>query len=178
MTAADTVQEAGAHTPDPEIRALLSFLDGQRRHVLGILEGLDAEALRLPVLPSGWSCLGLVQHLALDVERFWFRAVFTGDPAVIAALEEIDDAWQVDPGITAGEVIERYRAETALADAVITSAVAEAPLVWWPHDQFGAPHLHTLRDVLLHVITETACHAGHLDAARELLDGRRWLVLT
>jgi len=29
----------------------------------------------------------------------------------------------------------------------------------------------------LHVITETACHAGHLDAARELIDGRRWLVL-
>jgi hypothetical protein len=31
---------------------------------------------------------------------------------------------------------------------------------------------------MLHVITETACHAGHLDAARELIDGRRWLVLT
>ncbi|MFD0606098.1 hypothetical protein [Streptomyces aureus] len=27
-------------------------------------------------------------------------------------------------------------------------------------------------------MTETACHAGHLDAARELIDGRRWLVLT
>jgi hypothetical protein len=31
---------------------------------------------------------------------------------------------------------------------------------------------------MLHVVTETACHAGHLDAARELIDGRRWLVLT
>ncbi|MCX5414452.1 DinB family protein [Streptomyces sp. NBC_00059] len=30
----------------------------------------------------------------------------------------------------------------------------------------------------MHVITETACHAGHVDAARELLDGRRWMVLT
>lgn len=178
MTAAEAGQEAGTIAPGAEIRALLSSLNGQRRHVLGILEGLDAEALRLPVLPSGWSCLGLVQHLALDVERFWFRAVFTGDPAVIAALDDIDDAWQVDPGAGAAEVIGRYREETALADAVITSAVADAPLTWWPHDQFGAPHLHTLRDLLLHVITETACHAGHLDAARELLDGRRWLVLT
>jgi len=31
---------------------------------------------------------------------------------------------------------------------------------------------------MLHVIVETACHAGHLDAVRELIDGRRWLVLT
>jgi hypothetical protein len=28
------------------------------------------------------------------------------------------------------------------------------------------------------VIAETACHAGHLDVVRELIDGRRWLVLT
>jgi len=31
--------------------------------------------------------------------------------------------------------------------------------------------------VLLHVITETATHAGHLDAARELIDGRTWMVI-
>jgi hypothetical protein len=29
---------------------------------------------------------------------------------------------------------------------------------------------------MLHVITETACHAGHLDAARELIDRRQWMV--
>jgi hypothetical protein len=30
---------------------------------------------------------------------------------------------------------------------------------------------------MLHVIAETACHAGHLDAVREILDGRQWIVL-
>ncbi|WP_370530544.1 DUF664 domain-containing protein [Streptomyces sp. WP-1] len=65
---------------------------------------------------------------------------------------------------------------TAHTGTAITPA--DAPLVWWPHGLLGAPHLHTLRDVLPHVITETACHAGRLDAARELLDGRRRLVLT
>jgi len=30
---------------------------------------------------------------------------------------------------------------------------------------------------MLHVIKETACHAGHLDAVRELIDGRQWIVL-
>ncbi|MFE1322236.1 DinB family protein [Kitasatospora phosalacinea] len=165
-------------SPEPEVRALLSFLDGQRRHVLGILDGLDADALRRPVLPSGWNCLGLVQHLALDVERFWFRAVVAGEQDVIGALDDDGDAWQVGPQVRAAEVLDRYRAESARADAVIRATAADTPLAWWPHHLFGAPHLHTLRDVLLHVITETACHAGHLDAARELLDGRRWLVLT
>ncbi|MEU3659298.1 DinB family protein [Streptomyces sp. NPDC032940] len=163
---------------DVEVRALLTALDGQRRHVLGALEGLDEEALRRPVLPSGWSCLGLVQHLALDVERFWFGAVVAGDARVIAALDEVEDAWRVEAGVAASDVLDRYRREVRLADAVIGATPVAAAPAWWPHHLFGEPHLHTLRDVLLHVITETACHAGHLDAAREIIDGRRWLVLT
>ncbi|MZD07982.1 DUF664 domain-containing protein [Streptomyces sp. SID5785] len=166
------------HATSPEIQALLTTLDGQRRHVLGILDGLDDAALRRPVLPSGWSCLGLVQHLALDVERFWFRAVLTGDRDVIAALDETDDAWQVAADAPPAEILDRYRTEIDRATATVTALPADAPLAWWPQHLFGDPHLHTVRDVLLHVITETACHAGHLDAARELVDGRRWLTLT
>lgn len=47
--------------------------------MLGILENLPEEALLRPVLPTGWTCAGLVQHLALDVERFWFRQVMAGE---------------------------------------------------------------------------------------------------
>jgi uncharacterized damage-inducible protein DinB len=172
------VAVTGPGAPAPEIQALLSALDGQRRHVLGILEGLDADALHRPALPSGWTPLGLVRHLALDVERFWFQAVFLGDREVIDSLAEIEDAWQVEPGTSPDTVLDLYRAQTERASAVAAAAAPDAPLAWWPRHLFGEPHLHTLRDVLLHVITETACHAGHLDAARELLDGRRWLVLT
>jgi hypothetical protein len=35
-----------------------------------------------------------------------------------------------------------------------------------------------LHETILHVLTETASHAGHLDIARELIDGHQWLVLT
>ncbi|MET7855883.1 DUF664 domain-containing protein [Streptomyces sp. NPDC005318] len=153
-------------------------MDAQRRHVLGILDDLGTEALQRPMLPSGWTCLGLVQHLTLDVERFWFRAVITGDPAVIESLDDIDDAWQVAPDVPHTKVLERYRIEADLADTAVAALAADTPLAWWPHHLFGEPHLHTVRDVLLHVITETACHAGHLDTARELIDGRRWMVLT
>jgi len=161
-----------------EVRALLRSLDGQRRHVLDTLDGLAARDLRRPVLPSGWHCLGLVQHLTLDVERFWFRAVVAGDEEVIRALPSGDEAWRVAPEVPAGDVLDRYRREAELADALITVTPADAAPAWWPRDLFGEPHLHTLRDVLLHVITETACHVGHLDAVRELIDGRRRLVLT
>jgi Protein of unknown function (DUF664) len=63
---------------DNELAALRDYLDDQREHVLGILAGLSDEQLRQPVLPSGWSCLGLVHHLALDVEEFWFPGVIAG----------------------------------------------------------------------------------------------------
>lgn len=96
-----------ATAPDVEIRALLSAPASQRRHVLGIIDGPDERALRQPALPSGWTCPGLVRHLALDVERFWFGAVVAGDKKVIAALDDAADAWQVAPGVSAPEVLDR-----------------------------------------------------------------------
>ena len=158
-----------------ETGPFLAALAAQRRHVLGILEGLDDSDLQRAVLPSGWSCLGLVRHLALDVERFWFRAVAAGQDV---ELESGDAAWQVPPGVSADTVFDLYRRETELADAVITATPLDAAPAWWPDDLFGGLPPRTLRQSLLHVISETACHAGHLDAARELIDGRTWLVIS
>ncbi len=156
--------------------ALHRSLQVQRDHVIGILDGLDAAALSAPVLPTGWSCAGLVQHLALDVERFWFRDVVAGDPTARVAADA-PSAWVLDPAAAPESVLELYRREAALADAVITSTALDAAPAAWPEELFGSFRLADLQAVLLHVITETACHAGHLDAARELLDGRTWLVL-
>ncbi|WUH92223.1 DinB family protein [Streptomyces sp. NBC_00433] len=170
--------EPTAEQPGPEIATLLDCLTGQRRHVLGILDGLGEADLRRPVLPSGWSCLGLVRHLALDVERFWFGAVLAGDPAVIAALDEEPNAWLLDPEVPAAAILDLYRRETSLADAIITATPPDTAPAWWPTELFGEQNLHSHREILLHVITETACHTGHLDAVRELIDGRQRLVLT
>ena len=157
-----------------ETTALLSSLNAQRHHVLGILEGLSDDALRQPVMPSGWTCLGLVHHLASDVEKFWFRGVVGGEPI---DLDE-PDAWHIAADVAAEAVLDGYRLEIDLANAIITSTALDSPPAWWPDDLFGDFRLHDLREIALHVIAETACHAGHLDAARELLDGRTWLILT
>ena len=58
---------------------LVECLDSQREHVLGILEGLTDEQLRSSMLPSGWSLLGMVRHLALDVEHYWIQCIVAGD---------------------------------------------------------------------------------------------------
>lgn len=173
------MQLMGENMPGPEPSAesatLLKCLTSQRRHVLGILEGLPDADLRRPVLPSGWTSLGLVQHLAVDVERFWFRNVMAGEPMPPGA--DDDDAWQVGPGVSSEDVLGLYRREIDLADAIITSTDLGAAPAWWP-DFFGSFRYDDLRAVMLHVIAETATHAGHLDAVRELIDGRKWLVLT
>ena len=169
----------GVSRPTAEMEALLASLDGQRAHVLGILDGLDEAALRRAALPSGWTCLGLVQHLAVDIERFWFRGVIAGEAVVTEGLVDgADDAWPVDTGVSAVDVFAGYRDEIARANAIIAVRRADTAPAWWPGDRFGAWRLDDLRDIVLHVITETACHAGHLDAACELLDGRVWRVVT
>ncbi|MCW2528999.1 MAG: hypothetical protein JWM76_3859 [Pseudonocardiales bacterium] len=158
--------------------AELTHLRSVRRHVLGILDGLDDNALRRPMLPSGWSALGLVRHLTIDVERFWFSAVIAGEPAAIAATGGDGDAWQVPADAPTTGILDAYLAAAQLSDAIIAVTDPDASPQWWPDDIFGDWRLHDAHDIVLHVIVETACHAGHLDAARELIDGRQWMVLS
>jgi hypothetical protein len=135
--------------------------------------------LHRAVLPSGWACVSLVQHLTVDVERFWFRAAVAGErEAVEEMMGDGDDGWNVGADVPGREVLEKYRRETERADRIIDDTALDAAPRWWPVHLFGDWRLDSLGDVLLHVITETATHAGHLDAARELIDGRQWLVLT
>jgi hypothetical protein len=171
-----------------EKEVLLGQLDSQRRHVLGILEGLSDEQLRRPVMPSGWNCLGLVQHLALSVEHYWFRCVVAGEP--LDSFPEGQNAdWQVDSGKSAEDVFDLYRDEIARSDAIITATSLDAapkqPDERWAEWGMSCGHCWgcTTRDfpdqrsVIMHVITESAVHAGHLDATRELIDGRQWIAL-
>ena len=114
---------------ETETSLLLSSLNSQRAHVLGILEGVSEDALRRPILPSGWTCLGMVQHLTVADERFWFRGIVAGDPACVNTSEEADEAaWQVSPAVSAGAVFDAYRQEIELANAVVADTSPDAPL--------------------------------------------------
>ena len=161
-----------------ETELLLRFLNGQRRHVLGILEDLPEEQLRRPVLPSGWNCLGLVKHLALSDEHYWFRCVVAGESFDFFPKGDNAD-WQVGPHESAEDVFAMYRDEIAHANAIIAATpLDEPPRQLDPRWGEWGKRFTDLRFVMLHVLKETATHAGHLDAAAELLDGRQWIVLS
>ncbi|HUY16436.1 MAG TPA: DinB family protein, partial [Acidimicrobiales bacterium] len=133
------------------------------------------EQLRRPVLPSRWSCLGMVKHLALGVEHYWLRCIVAGESLDFYTMNSLDNNrdWDVGPKETGEEVFNLYRDEIQRGNAIITETPLDTPPAqrddWW-----GNWQIPDLEYIVLHMITETACHAGHLDAARELLDGRQW----
>jgi hypothetical protein len=157
-----------------ERQTIVKCLDNQRDHVLGIVDGLSEVQLRTSVLPSGWSCLGMVRHLTFSVERYWFRCIVGGE-----SLEDVPVGagadWLVEPSEPAEEVFTLYRDEIVRANGIIESTPLDRPPLrrdeWW-----GEWEVPDLRFILLHVVGETACHAGHLDVVRELLDRRQWMV--
>jgi hypothetical protein len=163
---------------EPEAKLLRDVLDEQRNHVLGILEGLTDEQLRRPVLPSGWHCLGMVKHLALADEHYWFRSVVAGESFDFFPPGP-NAEWQLGPGESADDVFALYRDEIERSNAVIAGTALDAPPRQPdPQWQEWGIDFPSLRFITLHVIKETACHAGHLDAVRELIDGRQWIVLS
>ncbi len=159
---------------------LVTFLNAQRTRAVGILEGLGDDQLRTPVLPSGWTPLGLIEHLG-HAERHWFQEVMLGSARRLPWAEESgddDDAGQTGGGFTTNRSVEMvfgfYREQIERANAVL----ATTPLTTPPlgrHGQGDESQVVDLRFVVLHMIEETARHLGHLDAARELLDGRTGL---
>jgi uncharacterized protein DUF664 len=169
----------GNQPQDPDDRDLLAFLGAQRDAVLSIVAGLDEAAWHRPVVPSGWTPAGLVQHLG-DAERHWFQQVVTGS--------EVDLPWDegrppYDPQAAfvcdrpSAEIIGYYRDQCARSDAVLAATpLSAAPrgLGLHPDPEYTRP-IRNVRWIVLHVIEETARHAGHLDIARELLDGQTGL---
>jgi Protein of unknown function (DUF664) len=154
-------------------RDLLDWLDAQRRHVAEQMWAMPPEARRRSYVPSGWTPRGLIRHLTLDVERVWFRAVMAGERV---DLPEGYDGWTAPELQSDEELLQQYVTECRLASAAVDGLALDAEPSWWFEDG-GDPPYASLRDVLLHVIVETATHAGHLDICRELADGGQRLVL-
>jgi hypothetical protein len=163
-------------TQQAERAALTAFLQAQRRSVLAIVEGLGDDSVREVVVPSGWTPLGMIEHLA-HAERFWFQQVLTGraDPLPWPPPGNDDD--EGGPFVTGHqreEVLAFYRKQCGVSDEVLSrTALTASPSGDVLPDL--ADEIHDARDIILHMIEETARHAGHLDLARELIDGRTGL---
>lgn len=158
---------------DDEAAALIEFLDAQRASVLDIIDGLPITALNSAVLPSGWTPMGLIEHLG-HAERHWFQDVVTGAADDLPWADDPDAIDDADgPFRTARDpkhVIAFYREQCRRSNEILAATPLSATVQQRHADDVDF-EVRDVRRVALHLIEETARHAGHLDAARELIDG-------
>lgn len=147
---------------------LLRYLDYFRETVLAKVVGLADEDLTGSRLPSGWSPLELVHHLA-HVERRWLVWGFEGQDVENPWGDSKDGRWHVPAGLTAEQVVHGLRQQGERTREVVGRHGLQE--VGVPGERWDGEPPATLERVLLHLLQEYARHAGHLDVVRELVDG-------
>ncbi len=155
--------------------ALLACLEAQRSSVLAVVAALDETSWRTAVVPSGWTPLGLVEHLG-HAERFWAQTVLTGRTAPLPWPAGEDST--VGPGFSSThrtcDVVAFYQDQSTRTDEILDGLRLDDRPPGLLRADLPTP-VTDVRDVVLHLVEETARHVGHLDIARELLDGQTGL---
>lgn len=152
-----------------ELTQLLGWYQLQRGIVLLKCEDLSDEDAHRSLIPTSplMTVAGIVSHLRW-AEELWFREVLLGQPGTGRGFgTDEDDAEFKVAGIPLADLVAEYVAESERSDVAIRAAGLGAT---------GSTALHsvgdaTVRWMVLHMLEETARHAGHLDLVRELLDG-------
>jgi Protein of unknown function (DUF664) len=153
-----------------ERAGLREFLDYQREALIGKLQGLTDEQARMTPTASSLSLLSLVKHSAFW-ERTWFQVVVAGRsfPAEWpeGRAKDADPTFQLTDDDTVETVVADYRNQIGASNEILATFDLDAPAA--PPDAAD----HSLRWVAMHMIEETARHAGHADIIRETIDGTR-----
>lgn len=150
-----------------EREALAGFLDQQRDALVRKVDGLSDEDARRTPTASSLSLLSLLKHSAVW-ERRWFQVIVAGQPFPgewPAVKEAKGTTFALADEDTVVSVLADYERQVAVAREIVAgrdldARCARSDLV----DE-------NLRWVMLHLIEETARHAGHADILRESIDG-------
>ncbi|MGI9647647.1 MAG: DinB family protein [Acidimicrobiia bacterium] len=148
-----------------ERETLRAFLQQNRSIVLWKLDGITLEQGAQKTVESDTTLLGVLKHLAW-VERWWFCDFIDGQEVEYPWGEEDPDGeWRINEGDTVDSIRELYATAVDEANTVIDAAESL--------DVMGSSggRSRSLRWVMVHMIEETARHAGHLDIIREIIDG-------
>jgi hypothetical protein len=136
-----------------ERETLHALLQYQRESLVKKATGIsDADAQRV-LVPSGTTMLWLMTHMA-QAETLWIVQRFAARPDTVA------------PADTLASAIDAYRATWVRVDTIVASSDLEELC-----RDVGDDAPVNLRWVLMHLLEETARHAGHADILRELIDG-------
>ena len=152
---------------------LVGHLDRLNQAVLHKLEGLSEYELRRPMTPTATNLLGVAMHLtSLQAEYFgktFDRPFPREDEMYFLTDEDVDpqdDLW-VRPEATSEWVVGLYRATWEHAKETFATLDLESPgqIPTSPYAEVS------LGEMLVHMVDETARHAGHMDIVRESIDG-------
>jgi hypothetical protein len=161
-------------TVSSESEGLVAYM-AQQRYVLRLTAyGLNDEQARATPTPSPLSVGGVIKHVAA-VERYWMDLVMQRVKEADEKTEaDYKDGFRLGPDETLEGVLEEYAQIADETEGIVSSIgdmgypVPVPPGVpWFPKDVDA----WSLRWVLLHIIEETARHAGHADIIREAVDG-------
>lgn len=151
-----------------ERETLQGALDWYRAVVEHKVEGLSFEQSKEVMTPTGLSLLGVIKHLGW-VERGWFREIFAGEEVLpIDSEEDNSPEFAIGRDESIESVLGFYRDEVAHSKRIAGG---------WSLDSLSARRTRfrehvSLRWILVHMLEETARHAGHMDVMREKTDGR------
>lgn len=163
-------------TGDQERDDLLESLQTHRAFLRTTVHGLTDEQAARRTTPSELCLGGIVKHVALT-ESGWVDFVLEGAAAMAGGPDdraEHENSFRMLEGETLEGILARYQQVAdrtdelvrTLPDLDVSHALPEAP---W----FAPGARRSARRVLVHVVAETAQHAGHADIIREALDGQR-----
>ncbi|MDT7799018.1 MAG: hypothetical protein QOI78_2451 [Actinomycetota bacterium] len=148
---------------------LLGLLAEVRRRLLIPVNGLTDEDAAKRTTVSELTLGGLIRHLATG-ERMWLQVLRSADGSLP---EGMLDTAQYSMSGTLSDWRSAYSAAAAETDAYVSSLPSldvevQLPATPWSPPE---PEFWSARRIVLHLIHETAQHAGHADIIRESLDG-------
>jgi uncharacterized damage-inducible protein DinB len=156
-----------------ESAVLLKTLARRRFFLRQTVRDLTDEQAALRTTASALCLGGLIKHVT-QVEKNWIDFIVRGASSMEADEEGWDALFRMREGETLAGLLKEYeeaareteRVVASLPDLEVSHPLPEAP--WF---EPGASW--TAREVLLHVLAETAQHSGHADIIRESLDGAK-----
>jgi hypothetical protein len=156
-----------------EREVLLNYLHRQREEVVAAADGLTEQQARWTPHGHLLPIIGIINHLA-HVEWRWIDGRY-----LASEFPARGEEFEIAGDVTLADVIAAYATRAERTATVVRAAPSlDAPCLGGEGD---GPPAHVLLDLdqpvdlrwaVLHLIEETARHAGHADATRELLDGR------